>query len=127
MRLRGFQDKPVLFDRIPHISEQIYGPLYGRNPRELAAQLDRELIEMEPVIVYCRLRIAEDMLGFMSTEEKAHKPSAHTELVIKNYRSIALRYAEIMVRLVGDLDIFSYSWQEDNYDHLLRDLRLCAA
>lgn len=127
MRLRGYQDKTVLFDRIPHISEQIYGPLYGRDPQDLADQLDRELIEMNPVIVYCRLQSEHEMLRLMSMEVKAHKPSAHFDLVKANYHSIARAYDRKMHELEDKLKVMQFDWQVNSFTTLLERLNECVA
>lgn len=126
--VRSYQGKPVLFDRLPQVSEQIYGPLYHRDPLLTADDMDREASELQPLIVYCRLNTADEMLTAMSQAEKAHKPPTHIALVVANYEQIVRAYDKKIAQLVclPGIDVLQYSWKDDDYSSLLAELQACA-
>ena len=127
--LRDAATRPVIVDRIPHISEPIYRPLEGREPFDPPETLLRELVELDPVIVYCFIAPADQMLHMIDRGKKDHKPSDHMKLVIANHRKICDRYSSLMGRLKFEkgMDVFYYDWTRDRYAYLLKDLRSCVA
>jgi adenylate kinase family enzyme len=125
LRFRGLARQPVLIDRLPHISEQIYGPLYNR---KVDTALNREVLELNPVIVFCCLRDEFEMLRYIDQGPKAHKPSSHMELVLDHHPSIVLSYKRLMIHLAcKGAQIIPYSWPDDRYENLLQELKKCAA
>ena len=125
--VRSHIGKAVLFDRLPQISEQVYGPLYDRDPVLEKDDFDRETRELDPVIVYCRLRSKEEMLRYISRETKAHKSSAHMDLVLANFDTIVSAYDRKMNELDATVLILNHDWQNTPYVNLLRRLKECAA
>jgi energy-coupling factor transporter ATP-binding protein EcfA2 len=126
LKWRADRGETILVDRLPQISESVYGPLMGRPLYDPMPQLDREVIELGLVVIYCKAISAAFMQSRISTEAKAHKPKAHLEWVIKNYPSIANAYDRRISALSGLVPIVHYSWPNETYDDLLEKLK-CAA
>jgi hypothetical protein len=128
MNIRAIKDDKVIIDRIPHVSEQIYGPLYERDQVfDNPDFLDRELLEINPVVIYCRLALADEMLTHMSRETKAHKPQTHFDLVISHFGRIVNAYDSKFQSLkTRGLQVRQFDWSRDDYDTLLEFLQ-CAA
>lgn len=125
----GMSNQPVILDRIPFISEQIYGPLYGRSSQYRFEELTRDLVFINPVIVYCRLATPEEMFQRIDLGMKDHKPSAHMQLVLDNHYRIVNDYDNAMRRFkfVNSLDVIRYNWFTEPYAYLLKELDRCAA
>jgi hypothetical protein len=122
-RDRDLSHRRILFDRIFHISEQIYGPLYNRRP----VGLTRELLELNPVIVFCCLPSMTEMLGYIDRGPKDHKSSTHMNLVLEHYPSILRSYKELMINLVcKGATVIPYSWRDHSYPNLVQELKRCA-
>jgi hypothetical protein len=123
-RMRDFASEPVILDRIPFISEQVYGPLYGRKPDR---SLTTELIALNPVVVFCCLPSETQMRSFIDFTPKAHKPDTHMQLVLENYSTIVHDYRVLMIDLACQgVQVLPYSWVTDDYDHFLQELKKCA-
>ncbi len=124
MKFRLMADKPILLDRLPHISEQIYGPLYSR---ETDRSLTLEVVEMNPIIVFCCLPDIDMMFERISHKPKDHKPSAHLNLVFANYSSIVSRYRQLMIELVSKgAQVIPYAWTTTHYDKFIKEIKQCA-
>ena len=126
MKWRADRGDTVLVDRLPHISEPIYGGLIGRTFCGPLARLDREIIELNLVIVYCKAISASFMQSRISTQAKDHKPTAHLEWVLKNYPNIVSAYDRRIGTLCGQVPIVHYSWPNETYENLLEKIK-CAA
>lgn len=124
MRIRDLMGRRVVLDRIPFISEQIYGPLYNRGPDY---SLTRELLELDPVVVFCCLSSPMDMVGRIDRGHKGHKPSAHMELVLDHFPMIVRSYRELMLNLsCKGLQVLPYDWTRHDYNYLVQELKRCA-
>jgi len=124
MRMRDMARRRVILDRIPLISEQVYGPLYNRRPDP---SMSRELLELNPVVVFCCLPSWTEMLGKIDRTPKDHKPSAHMNLVLEHYPTIVRTYKELMLNLAcKGLQVIPYWWPDHSYPNLLQELKRCA-
>jgi len=130
-RDRSFADKPMVMDRIYHISEQIYRPLDGPLDPGEADMLTREILELNPVVVYCRLISTAAMLELIDRGKKNHKPTEYMKKVIAHHRDIVHAYDRLMGELgygyPYGLTIFGYDWMQDRYANLLESIEKCAA
>jgi ABC-type cobalamin/Fe3+-siderophores transport system ATPase subunit len=126
LKWRADRGETVLVDRIPHISEPIYGGLAGRKFHDGIPLLDKELSELGPVIIYCKAISASFMHARISGEAKAHKPKSHLNWVLKNYPAIVAAYDRRINHLSGVVPIVRYSWPNETYENLLEKLK-CAA
>lgn len=116
----------ILVDRLPQISESVYGPLMGRPLYDPLPRLDMEIKELGLVVIYCKAISASFMHSRISMEAKAHKPKAHLEWVIRNYPAIVAAYDRRISNLCGLVPIVHYSWPNETYQDLLEKLK-CAA
>jgi energy-coupling factor transporter ATP-binding protein EcfA2 len=126
LKWKADRGERILLDRLPHISEQIYGPLMGRPLYEPVERLNREIVELGLVIIYCKAISVSFMHQRISMEEKAHKPKEHLEWVIKNYPDIACAYDRKIGHLSGLVPVVHYSWPNEGYETLLERVK-CAA
>ena len=112
-------EEVILCDRTPWISELVYSRGLHRTP-VLPEQIFWEYLYLPQRIIYCCLGDRGQMLANMSREFKSHKPTEHTNEVIKNYDLICDRYdVEINDLEAGGIDIFEYDWQNVSYDALM--------
>lgn len=123
---RRAQGGPVLVDRLPHISETTYGPLYDRPLMDPLDVLNRDLQDLRPLVIYCRRKHVSQMFRDISMEEKAHKPKAHTDLVLRNFDRLVASY-DARIESVEKLGVpvIRYDWAEDDFDALLERIQ-CA-
>lgn len=126
LKWRADRGETILVDRLPHISEPIYGGLAGRRFGASSSQLNREIVELGPVIIYCKAISASFMHSRISTKAKNHKPTAHLQWVLQNYPAIVTAYDYKIGSLSGLVPIVHYSWPNETYDDLLEKLK-CAA
>lgn len=126
LKWRADRGETVLVDRLPHISEPIYGGLAGRVLHGPFAQLDQDMADLGLVIIYCKAVSTAFMHSRISMEAKAHKPKAHLEWVIKNYPAIVSAYDRRISGLCGQVPIVRYSWPNESYEDLLEKIK-CAA
>lgn len=127
LKRRADQGETILVDRLPQISEQVYGPLMGRALYDPATQLNREVIELGLVIIYCKAISAAFMHSRISMEPKDHKPKEHLDWVLKNYPDIVCSYDRKIDALSGQVPIVRYSWPNETFDTLLRRLKCVAS
>ena len=121
------QRSPVIFDRVPHISEQVYNQLYPERPAfDPPYFLTNELIALRPVVVYCRLPSVTAMMNSMEFKLKAHKPQDHIDRVLANYPRLVETYDHLIAELQPHLTLFRYAWDCNSYPTLLENLK-CAA
>lgn len=120
------QGGPVILDRLPHISETTYGPLYDRPLMDPLDVLNRDLQDLRPLIIYCRLPHVARMFSHISMEEKAHKPRSHVDLVLRNYDRLVAAY-DARIESVEKLGVpvIRYAWTDDDFDTLLEAVK-CA-
>ena len=126
LKRRADNGEIILVDRLPHISESIYGPLLGRELYDPLFRLDMEIKELGGVVVYCKALSAGFMHSRISKEAKAHKPKDHLDWVLKNYPTIVNGYDRRISGLSGLIPIVHYSWPNESYENLLEKLK-CAA
>lgn len=126
LKWRADQGESILVDRLPQISESVYGPLMGRPLYDPLPQLDQEIKDLGLVVIYCKAISASFMHSRISSEAKAHKPKAHLDWVVKNYPAIVNAYDRRINNLCGVVPIVRYSWPNETYDNLLEKLK-CAA
>lgn len=124
MLVAAYRDRAVLFDRLPHISERVYGPIGGREAFDNPDFLDRELFSLlKPVIIYCRLPSVQIMQDAISFEMKAHKPIEHIQQVVENYPRVVEAYDRLISRLEEKgVTILRYAWTEDSYPQLVQKI-----
>lgn len=119
----GCVGRLAILDRIPHISERVYGPIGGRQMEE-GFVLMRELIEIDPIVVYCRLPSVMEMFGAMDTRPKTHKPIEHTTNVLNNFQTIVRSYDTIIKECIDNgIEVIPYSWKDNDYDQLVEKLK----
>jgi hypothetical protein len=123
MMVGGYADRAVLFDRVPQISEQIYGKLYDRPPLDLPEVLDQNLKDLNPVVVYCRLDSISAMQDMISHTMKVHKPKQHLDLVFENFPRLVRDYDRLMDRISLQVQVIQHSWVDDSYLELTKHLR----
>jgi hypothetical protein len=123
---RADRGETVLVDRLPQISETVYGPLMGRDLYEPLYRLDREVQELGLVLVYCKAGSAKFMHSHISMAVKSHKSQDHLDWVLKNYPAIVNAYDRRISSLSGLVPIVHYSWPSDSYENLLEKIK-CAA
>lgn len=127
MKIRNVADKPMIADRVPYISDPIYQRICYDNT---SSYDDRrpELLEVNPVLVYCRLQSVPAMFELMNKETKPHKSPEHLHRVLTNYDRIVRAYDETMTTLeTAGMNVFRYDWMQDSYADLLKELDQCAA
>lgn len=125
LKWRAERGETILVDRLPHISEPIYGNLNNRHFHGALQQLDREIVELGLVIIYCKAISTSFMHSRISLDAKDHKPKAHLDWVLKNYPSIVNAYDQRIGSLSGLVPIVNYSWPTETYKNLLEKLK-CA-
>lgn len=126
LKWRADRGETILVDRLPHISEPIYGGLRGREFHGGQTQLDREVVELGLVVIYCKAISASFMHSRISQKAKGHKPPEHLKWVLSNYPSIVNAYDKRISSLSGLVPIVHYSWPNETYENLLEKLK-CAA
>lgn len=89
-----FKAKNMIFDRVPIISDQVYGPIL-RNEESVFCLSHLTLIPFP--VIYCRPSY--DTLLSVKLETKDHKPKAHVDKVTKNLLKILRAYDDIMERI----------------------------
>lgn len=85
----------IIFDRVPYISDQIYGPIIRREDSIFQNKM-YPLIKFP--LIYCRPSI-ETILS-VSLEPKLHKSQEHTDKVKDQIVQIIMAYDKIMEQLV---------------------------
>lgn len=122
----GAFGRRAILDRIPHISEPVYRKLDGGKTYDAIDFLNRELKDLNPVIVYCRLPGVQAMMDCISMKPKDHKPPEHMAKVLAMFPFLVAEY-DRRISEVQSLGIYviTYSWIDHDYNHLLEKLK-CA-
>lgn len=100
-------DSPIaIHDRIPCISEQIYGPiLRDTNHFDGTIFLDL-LLNREPLILYCKSDIIPPLDLVDRDKEKSGKDESHTRETISSRKDILAKYDQFM----GAIPHVKYDW-----------------
>lgn len=116
-----------IFDRTPHISEAVYRRAAQAKPFVDVAQMLRELEELRPVVIYCRLASVSEMYQAISKDKKAHKPQSHLEQVLIQHKAIVDFYDGLMRDLEkrSAATVLRYSWKTDPLRTLVEAIK-CA-
>lgn len=114
----SLKNEVYLCDRVPWISERIYGKALNR-PMVVPLRILENCLTLDQKIIYCFSENSEQMLTNMSREFKAHKPKEHTEGVIKNHADICKAYQELMEIVRQSVPVFDYNWKDYNHQQLL--------
>ena len=102
----------IVLDRVPMISELVYGPVMRDELRMPRKESLLYLAALHPVVVYCKIP-PQDATHYMVKEAKEHKTQAYTEAVGRRASRIHQAYHEIMLELAGDygVSVFHYDWR----------------
>jgi hypothetical protein len=126
-KLEAMATRPThFFDRCPHISEPIYAAIADRPAFLSRVALVARLVEMNPVIVYCRRANPADMWRSIDRSAKAHKSPEHLQKVMEDYAEVVKKYDEFFAHPPPELIFFRYDWAVDDYNDLLHKARVCA-
>lgn len=115
----------VILDRTPHISDPIYAKAEGRPLFLPVSSLHTRLQELNPIIIYCRLKSPREMYKHMyKGMDKEHKPQKHFAVVAENYLGIVQDYdtAMLKVQMTLGLDVLYYDWTQQSANMLSREL-----
>jgi len=99
----AYSDGPAIWDRVPIISEQIYGPVL-RGVNVIAHKADALMnlfLARGPLIIFCRPPTP--VMMSHKLEQKAHDTDKHIASVAANYHKLIDAYDSLM----GDLRIRS--------------------
>lgn len=89
-----FQAKDLIFDRVPIISDQVYGPII-RKEESVFCSAHLTLIPFP--VIYCRPSV--ETIMAVSLEEKEYKSKKQVQLVTERIRQIIEAYDRIMARI----------------------------
>jgi hypothetical protein len=120
--------KDVIFDRVPYISDPIYCSIYDRKSVLTPEFISSRLRELNPIIIYCRLKKPADMFNSIDHSKKEHKSEEHMLQVKSKYYSIVAAYDNEMERLTSlGFTVFKYNWKPNyGYQDLLRKIKCVA-
>jgi hypothetical protein len=111
-----------IMDRIPCISEQIYGPIIRKNnPFEETTYLKDFLTTKHPLIIYCD--IPEVILFSAPHKGKSHEDQEHISAVATNLSAIKIAYANFFYTLASTFPntmyaIVRWDWTSRDLNHL---------
>lgn len=113
------QTPDIIYDRVPIISEQIYGPII-RNENKFAGEVGNRTMELflgrEPLIIYCR-REPEELVK-IPLEQKEHDTPEHIEKVTARILTIAQAYDDFFdgLRERKYKKLVVYDWTKHNFE-----------
>lgn len=116
----------TVFDRCPHISEPIYAQMDGRRVFVPPSELLQKLIQLNAIIVYCRIRSEEQMFKLMYRgNKKLHKSPTYIMEVAKNYKHIVSLYEQSIKQLKADrrLNVINYDYEQQSPALLLAQIQ----
>jgi len=118
----------VIYDRSPHISEIIYSQIYQRKTILPATVLISRFQDLNPVVVFCRLRSVRKMWLSVDQTAKGHKPIEHMAKVMAQYAELVKAYDDFFANPVGlNSSVIRYDWFDDSYPLLKQKVeRACA-
>lgn len=90
----------VIFDRVPHISDPIYGAAAGRDALMHRDSLMEHLASLKPVLVLCMGASQEVMCERMLKVKKDHKSPEHLEMVRSKHKDIYQMYEDLCLYLL---------------------------
>lgn len=109
-----FKAKGVIFDRVPIISDQIYGPIL-RNKESVFCITHLNLLPFP--VIYCRPSIETIHNVFLETKE--HKSRGHINQVVKKRIEIIEAYDRIMERIPH----IKYNRDKESVESLIKRLK----
>lgn len=117
-----------VIDRTPHISEPIYAPVNGRRVFIPIDVLHKELSDLKPLIIYCRLKSAVDMFKAIDRSKKLHKSPEHLREVMEQYSKVVQKYdADFgVIKNLPGVDVIQYDWNLSPIAKLLGEVEKCA-
>lgn len=108
-----YPDCPRIHDRIPCISEKIYGPIIrGADTLGSKVFID-QIIEMEIPIIYCRPPTT-ILFNKPITFREGEEDPAHVAKVIEQHCQICAAYDQAM----ADIPHLSWDWYNSSPNHL---------
>lgn len=114
-------EAPVIYDRIPYISDQIYAPIAGHKSATSGSELNYMLERIRPVIVYCALTDNESMSRRISIEHKEHKTYEHLNQIQANHNEIVQRYYQLFSNLHYS-HVLHFNWMKDDIRNLMQEI-----
>ncbi len=92
---------PVVLDRIPVISEQIYGPIIrGSNPFLGTMHFERLMDALAHPIIYCRPPMSVIIANLSTSHHrKAHETEEHFQGVMQRWEKIVAAYDRFMTSI----------------------------
>ena len=120
-KMKTFQDKMVIYDRFPTISEQIYGPII--RGKSMIAKPDFSEVFQEAIfpvtIIYCRPP-DEKILEFGEREQMDRVIDKSLELLIA-YDELMLEISEAILQPNVKLSLTFYDWTNPTSHNIMLD------
>lgn len=109
-----FNAKGVIFDRVPIISDQVYGPILRKKESVFCFS---HLTLLPFPVIYCRPSL--DTILAVKLETKEHKSQAQVDRVSRNITKIVKGYDKLM----GRIPHIKYNRDKESIESLVKRLK----